>query len=197
MKHLSLISDYQKNVTRLINDLDVATFQKMIVILDKAYRHQQLILVIGNGGSAATAAHLACDLAKTVRSRNHHSPMVPGFRAISLPDNVPTLTAWANDFAYDRAFEQEVINLGQKGDVLIAISSSGNSPNILRAVKAAREKGLVTLGISGFGGGKLARLCDQDLVFNHHEYGPVEDMQLVVCHLITAIFQKKLATGQQ
>ena len=149
------------------------------------------MLVAGNGGSASTASHLACDLAKTVlgarpelrRSR---------FRAVSLADNVALLTAWANDVSYEAVFAEQVKMLGRPGDVLCVISASGNSANVVGAVEAARALGLHTIGFLGFGGGRLRDLVDDYVVVPCDDYGHVESTHLVLGHLLTEWLRARL-----
>jgi D-sedoheptulose 7-phosphate isomerase len=117
------------------------------------------VFIIGNGGSAASACHAAVNWQKP-NQRNANG----GIRAISLADNVSVLTAWANDTGFENVFAAQIVSLARPGDVLIAMSGSGNSVNILRAVRAARETGMVTIGLSGFDGGALARLVDISVV---------------------------------
>lgn len=156
------------------------------LVLD-AGRTGHTVLIFGNGGSAATASHLACDLAKTASVPSH-----PRVRAISLTDNVPLLTAWGNDASYEVVFAEQVRTLVRRRDVVIAISASGNSPNVLAGAVAAREAGAVVVGVTGFGGGKLQALSDVCLVVPSHEYGPVEDLHMIFVHAITAAVRNAL-----
>lgn len=186
-KSQSLFSSYLDNLKNYISQIDPNELQKMADILTKAYDSGQTVYVIGNGGSASTASHVAVDLAKTVRGHKGDSKHL-GFKVNCLSDNVGLITAWANDTGYERVFSGQLENLGQKGDVLIAISSSGNSNNILQCVKTAKKLKMKTLGIAGFKGGKLKDMCDLTLVCNCEEYGPVEDIQLIINHAITNYF---------
>src|SRR3954465_6217052 len=113
------------------------------------------VFVVGNGGSAATASHFACDLAKGTRT-----PGVPPFRVVPLTDNVPLLTAWANDTSYDRVFAEQLATLVRPGDVVVAISASGNSENVLAATRVARQLGATTIALTGQSGGRLGRLAE-------------------------------------
>src|SRR5919199_5402095 len=123
-------------------------------ILLACHRRRGTIFVVGNGGSAATASHFACDLAKGTRN-----DLAPAFRVMPLTDNVPLMTAWANDTSYDRIFAEQLSALVQPGDVVVAISASGNSPNVLAATRVARQLGATTIAFTGHSGGRLGRLA--------------------------------------
>ena len=157
-------------------------------ILAAAYKRKKTIFIIGNGGSATTASHMACDLSKTVTGPDHEGV---GFRVIALTDNVPLITAWANDLDYCSVFLRQLRNLCDPGDVLIVVSGSGNSPNIVAAVECAKKKKMATIGLLGFDGGKAGRLVDCALIVPCREYGPVEDLHMAIAHMITSYFATK------
>jgi D-sedoheptulose 7-phosphate isomerase len=152
------------------------------------------VLIAGNGGSASTASHFACDLAKTVLGASPELK-TSRFRAISLADNVALLTAWANDVSYDSVFAEQVKMLGRPGDVLCVISASGNSPNVLGAVTAARAIGVHTLGLLGCDGGRLKDAVDDYVIVPCDDYGHVESVHLVVGHLLTHWLRDQLDGG--
>lgn len=152
-----------------------------------AYRRGAQVLVAGNGGSASTASHLACDLGKTVLGADPTSRSAR-FRVVSLADNVALLTAWANDEGYDTVFAEQVKALGQEPDVLIVLSVSGSSPNVLAAVNAARARGMETIGLLGGDGGEAKNLLDDAIVVPCDDYGHVESAHLVLSHLMTRWF---------
>ena len=158
------------------------------LILEKCESGHSIFLV-GNGGSAATATHFATDI-------NQSSRFEEGiyFRAISLADNVPMITALANDREYIEVFTGQMQNLFRKDDMLIAISASGNSPNIVEAVQLAKKLGGVSVALVGFNGGKLAQICDYVIHVSTEkgEYGPVEDIHLILDHMITSYLGMKL-----
>ena len=130
-----------------------------------AYREGRKVLIVGNGGSAATASHMACDLAKNVFGQFPGDAAPSGrFKVLALTDNIPLITAWANDAGYDRVFLEQVRTFTDPGDVLVAISGSGNSPNVVEAVKLARRLGAETIGILVFSGGKLKDLVDRAVI---------------------------------
>lgn len=173
---------YLEQLHRVLSQIDRGQIAAFVAELIDARARGAAIYFIGNGGSAATASHFANDMA--VSSRNSGRP----FRAISLTDNVATMTCIANDFGYDQVFVRQLASVSRSGDVLVAISASGNSPNILRAVEFARDKGLRVVGLSGFDGGRLRELAD---VCVHvptatGQYGPVEDAHMVLDHLVGA-----------
>jgi D-sedoheptulose 7-phosphate isomerase len=114
------------------------------------------------------------------------------FRVIALTDNVSLMTAWANDTDYNHIFSEPLRNLAGRGDVLVAISASGNSPNIIAAVEVAKTIGLRVIGLTGFGGGKLAKLADVSFTVPSNEYGPVEDVHMILDHIITGYLYEKL-----
>jgi D-sedoheptulose 7-phosphate isomerase len=145
------------------------------------------VYIVGNGGSASTAAHMATDLCKVAAVDGQ-----PGVRAVSLADHVSLLTAWSNDDAYAHSFSGPLQAYLARGDVLIAISASGRSPNVLEATRLAKRLGALTIGLTGFGGGDLAQLADISLVIDAHDYGLVEDAHLAIGHAVTAAIRAVL-----
>ena len=139
---------------------------------------------MGNGGSAATAAHMACDFAKNTRM-----PGLPRLKAVSLADNLATLTAYANDEGYENVFSEPLRTLAEAGDVVIAISGSGNSPNIIKGLQTARELGLTTVGLTGFQGGKLKDYADICLIVDSDSIERIEDAHLVIDHILTGLLR--------
>ncbi len=135
---------------------------------------------MGNGGSAATASHFANDLTRSTQQNAG-----PPLRAFSLSDNVPQLTAWANDDCYEQSFAGQLRAYARKGDILVAISASGNSPNIVAVAEEARKMGLAVIALGGFGGGRLKDLADVALVMDSYDYGQVESAHLVLVHLLS------------
>lgn len=174
----------QKYITHLqgvLERLKLEDVRQSIDVIMEAYHANKQIFVIGNGGSASTASHLACDLGKGTSVAGK-----PRFRVISLTDNVATMTAWSNDVAYEDVFVEQLKNLVNPGDVVIGISASGNSENVIRAMQHAVDMGCQTIGWSGFGGGKLATICDVNVVVDSDQYGPVEDVHLILNHVLHA-----------
>ncbi len=176
--------EYLNSLKEAITELDLNQVDGIVGVLQEAQENTQQVFLFGNGGSAATASHLACDLAKIAA--------VPGkspLRAISLTDNVAMMTAIANDISYDDIFVEQMSALWNQGDLAIGISASGNSPNVLKAIEYAKNHGGKTIGFSGFGGGKLAKIADLNITFSSRNYGVVEDMHLVLTHLISQAFR--------
>jgi D-sedoheptulose 7-phosphate isomerase len=165
-----------------MSNADYTVIEKIIECLLQARDKDLHIFFIGNGGSAATAAHFAQDLGEVGRKTG-----AKNFRTICLNDSIPFITALGNDYGYERIFAGQLDNLFKKGDMLVAISASGNSPNILEAVRLAKARKGMTIGLTGFDGGELAKLCDLSLTIktDKGEYGPVEDAHLILNHMIT------------
>lgn len=183
----SFLKSYQTGFTLALQELDLDQVSRVVELLYHAYQKQRKIMIVGNGGSASTASHFVCDLSKTAMV-----PGVPAVRAICLNDNIPLITAYGNDLGYDHIFSEQVAVLAEPGDVLIGISGSGNSPNILKAFTAAKEKEMSTVGLLGFGGGRVLALCDRAVVLPSKLYGPVEDLHLFIAHSISDCFKQLL-----
>jgi D-sedoheptulose 7-phosphate isomerase len=190
------VSDYLADLSAVLAALPREPLAQTAQLLLDAARKGRMVFIFGNGGSAATASHLACDLAKTARM-----PGQPHVRALALTDNVPLLTAWGNDDSYEVIFAEQLRTFVRWRDIVIAISASGNSPNVLAGARSAREAGAVVVGVTGFGGGKLQALCDICLVVPSHDYGPVEDLHMIFVHAITAALKaagkRALAQAQE
>lgn len=174
--------DYLTEFRDLLNRIDFDEIAQAVERLRGARDRGATIFIAGNGGSAATAAHLVNDLGKATK-RSGRMPM----RVMCLSDNVSWLTALANDEGYERVFTGQLENFARSGDVLILISASGNSPNLLHAVGYAREHGVETIGILGFDGGELKERVDEVLWLESSigSYGPVETGHSVICDMIT------------
>jgi len=177
---------YLKYLQAILGALDTAEIGRFIETLLDARERGATIFFIGNGGSAATASHFANDLA--VGTNEYDKP----FRALSLTDNLPLITAIGNDFGYEEIFVRQLRILGKKDDLLIAISASGNSPNLLRAFEYAREAGIRTVAITAFDGGKMKLQADQGVHVRTElkEYGPAEDAHMVLDHLVGAYLMR-------
>jgi len=179
------IDNYIGELKRCLDRLDRQKIGDVIDLLMGAYKKEKKIFILGNGGSASNASHMACDLGKGTIFR-HYDEGERRFRAISLTDNVAYLTALANDISYEDIFVQQLRNLIDKGDMVIVLSGSGNSPNVIKAVKYAKKKGAKTVGFMGFkDGGKLRKIVDKAVIVDSRSYGPCEDIQLVLDHIMT------------
>lgn len=185
MDHLT---DYLDGLSKALANLDLESVKGCRDLLASARESGQQVFVCGNGGSAATASHLANDLGK---GASYGRPDDRRFRVIALTDNIPWITALANDVSYDSVFSEQLQNLGQPGDLLIAISGSGNSRNVLNAVEVARAKQMTTIGWTGFGGGELAGAVDLPVVVDSHHMGRVEDAHMVITHLMCYFFMEE------
>ncbi|MDR7540382.1 MAG: SIS domain-containing protein [Armatimonadota bacterium] len=159
-------------------------------VLFQAWRQGRTIFIAGNGGSSSTASHLANDLNKGAAV-----PGWPRFRAIALTDNVPLITAWANDTSYDRIFVEQMANFLRPGDVFVAISGSGNSANIVAALRWARKAGAVTVGLTGGDGGELQGLADVSVVVPTDVMEQIEDMHLVIAHALCTSLRARIRNG--
>lgn len=177
---------YLADLAETMRRLPLDDVQRFVEMLHEARLEGRQVFLLGNGGSAATASHFCCDLAK-----NTVVPDVPSFRALSLTDNAALMTAWANDTAYDNLFCGQLDCLLQPGDLVIAISGSGNSPNVLRAVEMARERGAVTVGMTGFAGGRLKPLVDLAIVVPCECMEQIEDLHLVLEHLVVTALRER------
>lgn len=185
-KPADFAKQYSAYLGEILSKLDYNEIGKMIETVLDARERGAHIFFIGNGGSAATASHFANDI--SIGTRVTEKP----FKAMSLTDNVAILTAVGNDDGYENIFTKQLQNFANAGDVLVAISASGNSPNIIHSVNYARTKGLKIIGLTGFDGGKLRELSDIKIHVQtlKGEYGPVEDVHMFVDHLIGSYFNR-------
>lgn len=176
---------YLADLKGVLDNLPLREAERAAEILFQAYRDDHTVFLFGNGGSAALASHMAADLGKCT-----HYPgpewlaSVKRLKALSVSDNTPMITAWANDTHYENVFAGQMENFIQKADVAFAISGSGNSPNVLRALELARRKGATTVGLAGCGGGKMKALLDCAIVVPSHNMQKVEDAHLILAHMI-------------
>jgi D-sedoheptulose 7-phosphate isomerase len=182
---------YLKNLREVLDRFPFAALDRIVQVLEETHAAGRQIFIIGNGGSAATAAHMMNDLNKSTLGHKGDAPW-PRFRAIALADNVPSMTAWANDTSYTQIFSEQLKNLARNGDLLIALSASGNSANILAAVEAAKQIGLTTVALTGCDGGKVATMADVALIVSANEYGPIEDVHMILDHIIRRYLHEKL-----
>lgn len=181
------IRQYLSGIHETLDRVPLGMVEEAIDVLLSAVYVGSTVFTLGNGGSAATASHFACDLAK--------GTIVPGgprFRVIALTDNVPLIMAWSNDVSYESVFAEQLYNLMGRGDVVVAFSGSGNSPNVLRAVALARQQGGITIGFSGFDGGKLSHMVDVPVVVPCYCMEQVEDVHLILCHLMATVLRQRL-----
>jgi D-sedoheptulose 7-phosphate isomerase len=178
---------YLQKVSITLKELPFAQINQVTDALWNAYRDNRSLFVFGNGGSAALASHCACDFGKgTVVNGNRR------FRVLALTDNVPLMTAWANDASYEDIFAEQLRSFLQTNDLVFAISGSGNSPNVLNGLQAARDLGAYTIGLTGFQGGRMKSLCDICVVVPSDNMQVIEDVHLSVTHSIFTSFRERL-----
>jgi D-sedoheptulose 7-phosphate isomerase len=183
-----IIGEYMKGLRSCLDEIAEEDIRAIVDIIMKAYSAGKKLVFLGNGGSAATASHFARDL--SIGTAKEGKPRV---RAISLTDNIVAITSLANDVGYNSIFKEQLAGQVDKGDVVIGISASGNSPNVLEAMGYARSVGAVTVGFIGFGGGKLKELTDKAIVLSCQDYGQVEDAHLVLDHILTGLVKERIA----
>jgi len=184
------VRGYLNRVGAVLQSIDLKQVAKCGELLTRARSEGRQVFLCGNGGSAALASHLAVDLGKGC-SRNREKR----FRVLSLTDNVPWLTALSNDVSYEDVFVEQLKNYAQKGDLLISISGSGNSKNVLKAIQYANQIGCETVGISGFAGGKLKEMVTHHVHIKADHMGLIEDGQMVVGHILVYAFMDAEGCG--
>jgi D-sedoheptulose 7-phosphate isomerase len=183
---------YFQRFSGIIGKLPYAAIDTVSNVFWDAYRNDQTLFVFGNGGSAALASHSACDFGKgTVANGNRR------FRVMSLTDNVPLMTAWANDQRYEDIFAEQLRTFVRSGDVVFAISGSGNSANVLNGLQVARDCGAQTVGLTGFKGGKMKVLCDLCVVIPSDNMQLIEDFHIAVTHSIFTNLRKRIVNEQE
>ena len=184
------IKGYLDDVGSILNELPVEKIDEIINKFMDAYNDNRQIFLFGNGGSAATASHFACDLGKGTAVQNKKR-----FRVYSLADNISFMTAWANDTDYEFIFSEQMENFLESGDVAFALSGSGNSKNVLNALKLAKEKNVLTIGLTGYAGGKMKDLCDICIIVPSDNMQKIEDVHLVLCHIIFSRIRDRLSAN--
>src|SRR5215203_3246107 len=182
------LNTYLSQVAQTLSQVPRQPLDRIAEALWETYERDGTILICGNGGSAASASHFACDLAKLTISADCRR-----VRATALTDNIALMTAWSNDRAYADMFVEQLIGIYRPGDLLFAISGSGNSPNVLRAVDWANERGAPTVGLTGFDGGKLARLARLSLHVQNDVMPQVEDIHMAICHGLAVAIRQRIA----
>jgi D-sedoheptulose 7-phosphate isomerase len=185
------IRSYVEDLKWTMEEFDRDAVGRVVALLLAAREQGRQILLIGNGGSAAAASHMACDLGKG--TIDYSDPAFRRFRALSLSDNTALITAIGNDLSFEDVFVEQLRMVMNAGDVVVFISASGNSPNLVRAAEYARAHGGQTVGLLGFGGGTLANMMDVALVVSSRNYGITEDFHLSVQHIYTQDLRRALA----
>ncbi|HYT36271.1 MAG TPA: SIS domain-containing protein [Ktedonobacteraceae bacterium] len=180
MEAQASINSYFTELEQMLRDISQARLQDILSLLKETYRNGHRIFIMGNGGSAATASHFALDLAK-----NTIMPGAPRLKAISLTDHVPLITAWSNDTAYEHIFEEQLANMIEPGDLVIGISTSGNSPNVINALHLAKKSCAATAGLLGAKGGLIKTIVDAYVLAPGQNIEQEEDAHMILTHIIT------------
>lgn len=183
---MSFTKHYLDALRKTLDRLDLDKIEQAIRWFEQARAEDRQIFVCGNGGSAAAASHFATDMVKGAsygRARR--------FRILALTDSLPTITAYANDVGYEAVFVEQLKNFARPGDVVMAVSGSGNSPNVLRAVEYANQIGCRTLALTGRDGGRLATLAQLVIHVPEPHMGRIEDAHLIICHMIAYRFMEE------
>jgi D-sedoheptulose 7-phosphate isomerase len=187
---------FLERVAQELLRIDPAEVKTLADLMYSCYQRGRFIFLIGNGGSGSNASHFCEDVGKgTLRRQDFEDDTKKRFRILSLTDNTPYLLAWGNDEGFDRIFVEQLKNLASAGDLLIAISGSGNSPNVLRAVDWANRRGLTTFGCTGFSGGKLRALAQKGLHVPLDDMGIVESIHLAAFHWVVDDLHRRLCGG--
>jgi D-sedoheptulose 7-phosphate isomerase len=182
------ISDYITKLKAALDHVSIEDISRLYAVLRDAYVKDRTVFIIGNGGSGATAAHLACDYNKGICAQSPKK-----LRVISLADNMPVILAIANDLSYDRVFVEQLKNHLRPGDVVMGISGSGNSRNVIEAIRFANEAGSETIGLCGYDGGQLKKICRHSVHVNVNDMQIVEDVHLAVGHILMQILDAELS----
>jgi D-sedoheptulose 7-phosphate isomerase len=185
------IQDYIAAQHAALDSLSQTALEQLIQTLRTVWQEDRQVFIIGNGGSASNASHFATDLGKGSSDK-----LGKRFRVLSLTDNVSWITALGNDYAYDEVFSRQLANYGRAGDLLLAVSVSGNSPNLVKAVEWANANGMTTAALVGGKRGRLAEISHQVLTVNDTHYGRVEDVQMHVLHMLCYSFMEIPALSQ-
>jgi D-sedoheptulose 7-phosphate isomerase len=180
---MTFTDQYKQELIHTVNALDTSKVEQAIEWFKDARANNRHIFLCGNGGSASTASHFACDIVKGA-SFNRASR----FRVMALTDSLPTITAYSNDVSYDIVFVEQLKNFAERGDLVMAISGSGNSPNVLRAVEYANSIGCKTIALTGRDGGKLGPMAQLNIHAPVPHMGRIEDAHMIVCHMICYYF---------
>ncbi len=188
------IRPFLERVGQELLRVDAAEIKRLADRMHDCYERGRTIFVCGNGGSGSNASHFCEDIGKgTLRREDFDNDNKKRVRILSLTDNTPYILAWANDEGYERIFVEQLKNLAEAGDLLIAISGSGNSPNILRAVEWANRHGLTTFGCTGFSGGKLRTLAQHNFHVPLDDMGIVESIHLAAFHWIVDDLHRRIS----
>jgi D-sedoheptulose 7-phosphate isomerase len=185
--------DYVKSffdeIRKCIEEIDLKKLKEISNVLYTAWKNDRQVFLLGNGGSASQASHMAADISKNTLGRIY-DPRIKRFKIMALTDNLSLMTAYANDVGYDEVFSQQMRNLINEHDVVIVITGSGNSPNVLRAVEYAKKCNAITIGLLGFDGGKVKDMLDYEMTVKSKDYGVIESVHPAIHHLMVGYFRK-------
>ena len=176
---MSFVETYKNQLVDAINQIDIPKVERAIEWMRAARDNHRHIFTCGNGGSASTASHFVCDIVKGASYLREQR-----FRIMALTDSLATLTAYSNDVSYECVFTEQLKNFAQEGDVVLAISGSGNSPNVVGAIEYANSVGCKTIALTGRDGGKLGPLAQLNIQVPVQHMGRIEDAHLIICHMI-------------
>ena len=199
MTILQEIEDYIRNAGDVLKALPKEKLTRLIEMIEEAYKQSKKIITMGNGGHGATASHYVNDLSKHLVVTDDKKKIVTEkrLRALCLNDNVSTLTGWGNDMGYENCFSEPLKNWVEKGDLVIGISGSGNSENILNAFQIAKKKGAHTVCLSGRNGGKAKHVTELSIIVPCQEMLYIEDLHMLICHLTIFIVRKRIQKGKR
>jgi len=183
-------SDYVTAQKAALDTIPVGEVRHLVEVLRTALAEDRQLFVIGNGGSAANSSHFATDLGKGASDK-----LGKRFRVHCLTDNASWMTALGNDYSYDEIFVRQLENHGRQGDIVFAMSVSGNSPNLVKAFEWAKKSGLVTVALVGGKRGRIAEIADHVLAVNDTHYGRVEDAHMGICHMLSYAFMENPSLG--
>lgn len=180
------VENYLSSLQQTMNELPRETIVSVIDLLHSARMDGRQVFIMGNGGSASTATHFVCDLAKNTRKQG-----LPHYKVIGLTDNMAIFSAYANDEGYESVFSQQLENLVMPGDLVIGISASGNSKNVLNGIEMAKSHNAITIGFTGFNGGQMAPMVDINIHVNSNIIEHVEDIHLMLEHMIVKALKEQ------
>ena len=181
------LRDYFNTLKTLIDAIDSREVEEVVALIHEAYRKDRRLVMCGNGGSGSTSSHMVCDFQKNI--------LLDGgkpFEVVALTDSPALLSAWGNDTSFENIFAGQARTWLREGDILIAISGSGNSPNVLRAVEVGNALGAITIGLCGYGGGLLAQAAQKSVIVRQRNMQQVEDMHMILCHAIFSALRDQI-----
>ncbi|MFC1952754.1 SIS domain-containing protein [Chloroflexota bacterium] len=184
------MTEYLSDTKNILGSIEKDLIEKtdrLASIMVSARENKNMVFFMGNGGSASTASHVAQDLAKCTITEE-----LPRFRATALTDNIPSMLAWANDTSFEEIFVEQLKNLMEPGDIIIGISGSGNSMNVFKAIEYANRNGGITVGISGYDGGKLLQSAQENIHVPSHDMQKVEDIHVIILHLLISVLRDEV-----